>query len=257
LLAGRIDFVSDSILYGDGRIDRGEPREAAMTQYLPPPACIVKVGEGRGFIVEYRVKFRHPKSRLKQTRKSGLRTTGHVKNRLVVTAAHCLPKLPPSHAGAYSSDRTYDLLGSLDGTKNGVWAECLFVNPVADIAVLGCPDDQELGDQADLYNQLADAAPSLRIGTARTGRGWVLSLDGKWIRTSLEIFSGLGGVSLSIDPTLPGMSGSPVLNDAGRAVAVAVIGCETESKSGKLQNERAGPQPILSLELPGWLLRGN
>jgi hypothetical protein len=88
-----------------------------MTQYLPPPACIVKVGEGRGFIVEYRVKFRHPKSRLKQTRKSGLRTTGHVKNRLVVTAAHCLPKLPPSHAGAYSSDRTYDLLGSLDGTK--------------------------------------------------------------------------------------------------------------------------------------------
>jgi hypothetical protein len=31
---------------------------------------------------------------------------------------------------AYSSERTYrDLLGSLDGSKNSVWAECLFVDP--------------------------------------------------------------------------------------------------------------------------------
>jgi hypothetical protein len=28
-----------------------------------------------------------------------------------------------------------------------VWAECLFVDPIADLAVLGAPDSQELHDK--------------------------------------------------------------------------------------------------------------
>ena len=114
---------------------------------LPDPACVVEVSDGRGFIIEYRVQPPPP------TRPKGFQTQPpFARHRLVVTAAHCLPNLPPAHAAAFTSDRTYEnLLGRLDGEKNLVWAECLFADPVADIAVLGCPDNQELGDQAHAY----------------------------------------------------------------------------------------------------------
>ena len=175
---------------------------------------------------------------------------------MVVTAAHCLPKLPPAHAQSRSEDRTYPkLLGSLGAAKTEVWAECLFVDPVADVAVLGCPDEQELGDEAEAYFELTENVPALRIGNAKSGKGWVLSLDGRWIRTTLDVASGVG--ALSIDPTKGGMSGSPILNAAGRAVGVVVIGTETTTHSGEHRNLRAGPQPKLAHNLPGWLLKSQ
>ena len=141
----------------------------------PKPDCVIKVGAGRGFIIENRVKLppaRHLKSK---------RT--YFSKRLVVTAAHCLPNLPPRHAAAYTLKRTYKgLLGTLDGSKKNVWAECLFADPVADIAVLGCPDTQELCDEADAYYSLTDDVSFLRIGKAKSGCGWVLSINGRWIR---------------------------------------------------------------------------
>jgi hypothetical protein len=186
----------------------------------------------------------------------GLKYLSFIKNRVVVTAAHCLPELPPAHALAYIVDRAYpNLLGSLDGNKTKVWAECLFVDPIADIAVLGCPDEQELGDEAQAYYELTENVPVLRIGNAKSGKGWVLSLDGHWIRTTLDVASGVG--ALSIDPTKGGMSGSPILNDAGRAVGVVVIGTETSTPSGERKNLRAGPQPKLTHNLPGWLLKSQ
>jgi len=136
--------------------------------------------------------------------------------------------------GAYEN-----LLGTLDQAKTGVWTECLFVDPIADIAVLGCPEDQELGDEADAYYELTDNSPLLRIGNARSGRGWVLSLDGQWVRTTMMVFSGIYGSSLSIDPTKSGMSGSPVLNDAGRALGVVVLG-DRDGRRERRAQEREG-----------------
>ena len=79
---------------------------------------VVRVGDGRGFVVELKL------------------------GTVVVAAAHCLPILPPAHSASYLEERTYQaLLGPL-GTQPTVWAECRFVDPVADIAVLGPPDDR-------------------------------------------------------------------------------------------------------------------
>ena len=88
----------------------------------------MKVGDGRGFIIE----------------------AGD--QRLVITAAHCLPHFPPCHGASYTEERTYpDFIGPLGESAPKVWAECLFADPVGDIAVLGSPDDQALYDEAIVW----------------------------------------------------------------------------------------------------------
>jgi hypothetical protein len=186
---------------------------------LPKSECVIKVGDGRGFILQH-----HPR-------------------RIIVTAAHCLPHLPPAHAAASWHERTYGkLLGPLEGSGNKICTECMFVDPVADIAVLGTPETQELYEEADAYDELIDNAPALRLSSNLTNQGWVLKLDRQWVQIPLHVFSGPYGMSLSIGFTKAGMSGSPILNDAGRAVGVISVGADA-------------PQPILCRNLPGWCLR--
>jgi hypothetical protein len=221
---------------------------------LPDSSCVVKVGEGRGFIIEHRIRVPKTLFPKRLGKRFGARPF-FVKNRLVFSAAHCLPKLPPAHAFKDLRDRTYpNLLSSLDGIKNNVWAECLFVDPIADIAVLGCPDNEELDEQADRYHALTDDAATLLIGTARSGPGWVLALNGDWIRTTLRLLSGVDGTSLLVGPTEPGMSGSPILSGAGRAIGIIAIGSQTVRNGERHVDREAGPQPILRRNLPGWLL---
>ena len=52
-------------------------------------------------------------------------------------------------------------MGTIGG-ENTVSGECLFVNPVADIAVLGCPDSQERYEEATAYDALVYGARALR-----------------------------------------------------------------------------------------------
>ena len=162
-----------------------------------------------------------------------------------------------SHPNLYTTGRTHKaLLGTLDGSKTGVWADLLFADPVADIAVSGCPDSQDFFDEAEASDALTNEAPALQVRQARNGTGWILSLDGHWVRTELEVQKGMHGISLQTGPTDTGMSGSPILNDNGRAVGVVVIGIETvHQATGEWVKERAGPQPILTRNLPGWLLQ--
>jgi len=167
----------------------------------PNPGCVVKVGAGRGFIVEHRVKI-HRVAPLP----AGMLLPSFRKLRLVVTAAHCLPHLPPPHAGSFTEERTYQgLLGILKGSRSGIWAECLFVDPVADVAVLGSPDYQDFSDEADAYDDLTKEPPALRVGDTRSGPGWVLSLDGRWVPTVLKIVS----TTLDVGATQAGMSHVP------------------------------------------------
>jgi hypothetical protein len=110
----------------------------------PDPNCVLKVGDGRGFIIM-------PLPPLKPGLKTdhALKGVSFLGQRLMLTTAHCLPHLPPAQATASSSDRTYKgLIETLDGSRKDISAECMFVDPVADIAVLGCPDTEEFGDEA-------------------------------------------------------------------------------------------------------------
>jgi hypothetical protein len=104
-------------------------------------AAVVSVGAGRGFIVEASAR----------------------PQRYVITAAHCLPHFPPCRGDSYLHERTYKKLLAPLGEQPSIWCECLFADPIADIAVLGSPDNQELSEQADTYDTFVDAATPLAI----------------------------------------------------------------------------------------------
>jgi Trypsin-like peptidase domain len=180
-----------------------------------PPKAVLRVGDGRGFVVK------------------------HGRERIVVTAAHCLPHTPKPHLFSYPEERTFqNLLGPLDGRAT-VWAECIFVDTIFDVAVLCSPDDQALYQQAESYENLitdmsplviADAPKQKRrhipelstkadIRVPAQGFASVLSLDGAWIECSITRTGSL----LSLDPpeiAVCGMSGSPVISAEGRAIGL-------------------------------------
>jgi hypothetical protein len=180
----------------------------------------VSAGRGRGFLIEAR----------------GFQ--------LVVTAAHCLPHLPPAHPRSSFEQRTYSkLLGPLGRTPS-VWAECLFVDPIADLAVLGEPDRQAFPPEMTAYEDLVASRSSLHIGTVmRPCPVWLLTLDGQWTQCAFpDDGSGrwLSIVGALPEAIAPGTSGSPIMAADGRAVGLIGV--------GGLSN------PVLADRLPGWVL---
>ena len=210
---------------------------------------VVRVGNGRGFVMEHRVYFDFGDGR--DYRK--------LRRKVVVTASHCLPHAPKVFSGVDYQLATYPkLLGSLR-EEPSVWTQCLFFDPVADVAVLGEPDDQDLSDEWDGYYALVRGRKPFATATPESGEAYMLGLDGvTWKPTTLEVHVTIGGTGLSTGETLGGQSGSPILDRKGRAVALVSMGSETTSKGVRKPMERwNGPQPILKLALPLWLLRAT
>jgi len=145
------------------------------------------------------------------------------------------------------------LVGPLGGTAPTIWVSCLFADPIADIAVLGSTDIDELADEMEAYDTFTETISPLPICKARSCQGWILGLDSQWISTKVDVRDGIWGSSLTIDATEAGMSGSPILNKEGQAIGVVVLGTETVDGDAR-KNERASGQPILVRTLPGWFL---
>ena len=122
---------------------------------------------------------------------------------------------------------------------------CLFADPIADIAVLGQPDNQELSDEADAYDALMDSMATLSITdapaqgtklltfgqhqvenpTPGNGSARVLSLEGRWRRGAW--WTRRDGW-LRFEPKkffAGGMSGSPIIDAAGAAIGVVSVDC--------------------------------
>jgi hypothetical protein len=197
-------------------------------------AAVIRVGDGRGFLFRARRRF------------------GSGAYSVIVTAAHCLPRLPPAGMSSRPEERTYaNLLGPL-GEAPTAWCECLFVDPVADVAVLGEPDVGALPDEIkahEAYEALLEGRPALQLTRATSeSAGWLLTLDGSWERREIPFV----GAVVQMDGPLPGgMSGSPLLSEAGRAVCVLSEQLGIEGKSPTTRGA------LLAAVLPAWLVVGK
>lgn len=200
--------------------------------------AVITVGKGRGFIID-------------------------CDPRLIVTAAHCLPHLPPAHGASYTEERTYqNLMGHIGEAQQTIWGECLFADPVADIAVIGEPGDQELSDQHDAFQDFVTHTPALKCGeppppinyetdTFPKEQARLLGLNGEWGACSI-LTGRFGGLQIeeAVNGIVGGMSGSPIINASGEALGVVTLSGESP---GTLHTE-GGPEPSLYNHLPGWLL---
>jgi len=165
--------------------------------------------------------------------------------------------------GSYTAERTYqNLIGPLDDPTPKVWAECLFADPVGDIAVLGSPDGQELFNEAEAYEALTENVPSLRIGDIAdvdltaddldSEPAWLLTLDGRWAECMVTAFPRALWIENAVEGIRGGMSGSPILT--GDASAIGIV-CLSGGGLDEDSHTEGGPNPRLTHNLPGWLLR--
>jgi hypothetical protein len=212
---------------------------------------IIRVGHGRGFVIQ-----------------------GIWNECLVLTAAHCLPRLPPPQAASFEG--TYkELLGPLDAEPS-VWCDCLFVDPVADIAVLGSPDDQVLSAEALKYQALMETAkcftiaapPSKPIPNPALDKlelseeerkphtdyecpAFMYGLDGKRIPCTVRHRSWGQLILTDSEKLIGGMSGSPIVDTEGNAIGMSCLA------SGSGTGFSASNNPLLVNNLPGWLVRAH
>jgi hypothetical protein len=185
---------------------------------------VIRVGDGRGFVVE---------------------AAGE---RLVITAAHCLPFLPPALSSSGAQTRTYGPILALRKEAPAACAVCRFVDPIADIAVLGAPS----APHADDYQALMATAVALPIADSvrHPVNFWIparlLSLDGRWFSCTIRHYGGPLWITHAAERVHVGMSGSPIVSETGTAMGIV---CTTTSP------REGGPNARLSDNLPGWLLR--
>jgi hypothetical protein len=193
--------------------------------------AVIRVGDGRGFVVE-----------------------GHDGRQYVITAAHCLRSLPEPNAAYDSEANTYSNLLARLHAEPAVSAVCRSVDPVSDIAVLGSPDDQECDLGAEDYRSLVGAIPRLAVRKCTEDEPvWLLGLDGQWFRAQRRHAIVTPGICLEElgQPIAPGMSGSPILGDDGKALGVVCLG-PNDAAAGN-QHGINGPHANLAEHLPVWL----
>jgi len=185
---------------------------------------VITVGHGRGFVVE------------------------GAGGRLVITAAHCLPFLPPALSSLGLDARVFGPLLAPRGEAPRACATCRFVDPIANIAVLGSPD----ASQADDYKDLVSTATALPIGDCdrHPVNFWaparLLSSDGRWVSCTIRHVGGPLWITHAAERVRSEMSGSPIVSESG--TAIGVVCTVTAPREG-------GPNARLSDNLPGWLLR--
>jgi hypothetical protein len=195
---------------------------------------VICVGHGRGFVVEDADRHRY-----------------------IITAGHCLPRMPRCHGFSLLEERTFQKLLARLNERPSVWCECLFLDPIADIAVLGAPDDQELYEQADAYEALVATITPLTIAEPPSLEcpAQLLSLDSKWLPCKVRHANGPLWIVDARGGIRGGMSGSPIIaKEGGAAIGVICLGSDTGPIGSNLRVD--GPNPRLMGNLPGWFLQG-
>src|SRR4029077_2562754 len=147
-------------------------------------------------------------------------------------------------------EQTYPGLLAPLGGQPTVWAACLFADPIADVVVLGSPDDQELPNEAEAFNALVESATPIAIAEAPSweNEAWMLSLGGDWFQCRYTRNEGPLWVSTTTQPIVGSMSGSPIILNDGKAIGIVTLAVEGGHEA---------PNARLFRSLPVWLLQDS
>jgi hypothetical protein len=192
-----------------------------------PSRAVLRVANGRGFVVE---DFRG-------------------KRYVITTACTLLDTL--FHEDPLN-ERAYKLLAEL-GSELSTWAEIVFNDMVADLAVLRSPDIHTSREQTSDYSALLEKYEPLAIADApKDGDVRVMSSDGRWFDCRVERPGDSHAIWLSwtAEPVTSDMAGSPIVLLDGRAIGVVRDGVGTGVDEGWTMN------PNLVQDLPLRLLSG-
>jgi hypothetical protein len=182
----------------EGQIPALEAERAKRARKTDPEwnGAVIAVGSGHGFVAQ------------------------GTYDRFVITAAHCLPRLPHCDVGEYDRECLYPHLLGPPGGPQAVGAACCFADPISDIAVLRVPNGIEYAVEFGQFVQLTDAATPLSIAEPpEASLGWIPSPEGSW---SSHVVCLAGGrlLIIGLDDILVAMSGVPIISDQGTAIGV-------------------------------------
>jgi hypothetical protein len=184
----------------------------------------ILVGRGRGFVVE------------------------GADGRLVVTAAQCLPHVPPSIIDPILDQRTFGNVLAPLRSELRVSARCLFIDPIGDLAVLGPVEGEEMVAEVRAYETLVQSLAALQVGHVRGEEAALFAArDRCWFQCTASC-SGRGPLFVRADAAAlsASMPGALIITEDGLAVGIVA---SAEDQGGGAR------QPALADHLPGWLVR--
>jgi hypothetical protein len=172
---------------------------------------------------------------------------------VILTAAHCVEF---TTSGAMTLGSGWEFMHEIKTHEGRLKGAVIFVEPVSDIAVLSCLDDQSLPDEAEKFEEFCANSEAMALATKQIIPNEPFAVrihnyDGTWVKGTAKIFrKGAHKLCIGTDQEIKGgASGGPVLNSAGELVGI-VSHCPRQKK---------GPYYFLCprpLEcLPTWIQR--
>ncbi len=176
-----------------------------------------------------------------------------IRGGLVLTAAHVIEW---THEGFMALGDDASFLQPIEVGGRQLMVYPLAVEPVADLAILGAPDEQWIPDEAKAFEQFCEATAAVALATEEFSFGtsvpaYILTHTGRWITGRVTQYGHPASMFLETGEGIEGgTSGSPVVTEHGRLIGVV-------SNAGGPQREpcRMGSIPRPHLAAPVWLAR--
>jgi len=162
-----------------------------------------------------------------------------VNGNLILTAAHCIHYVM---TGGTTLGEWEDILNPIE-TNDGsrFLVQTYAVEVVADIAVLGCPDDQEVSEAAEAFEIFCENTSPLQIccrefELSQPSPIFIYDHKEKWIAgTAKQYRENAPFLHIIPDQKIEGgTSGSPVVNGIGELLGVVSSSGETVSLDGSI-----------------------
>ena len=168
---------------------------------------------------------------------------------MILTAAHCIDF--STTGGMVLGDHFIEEIETHIGR---IKARPMIVEPVTDVAVLGCPDDQFFPDDADTFEKFCETTIPITLARQRIKYRHPFEVrirdkDGTWMNGIAETFNQSSPMLwIASDREIKGgASGGPILNTAGELVAII---SNSSSPSAEKSIGRC-PRPLKAL--PVWI----